>query len=202
VNGAAAFGHALRDHRYALRLTQAELAERAGLSERAISDLERGLKTPQRATVRLLIGALSLAPEVAAAFELIARAYASAPDVTKSVPVQHNIPGSRTSFVGREHDIARLRQMLDPRVSHVRSARIVTLTGSGGCGKTRLAVELAHCMLGDFPDGIRFVDFSSVADPVLLPTSLLTALEGGDPSDLAPLETLLRCTGAKTVAGT
>jgi predicted transcriptional regulator len=49
------FGKALRQHRVSLGLTQAQLAERAGLSQRAISDLERGLKHPQRATLRLLI---------------------------------------------------------------------------------------------------------------------------------------------------
>ena len=58
--GRAVFGEVLQRHRHAQHLTQAELAEKAGLSERAISDLERGLKHPQRATVRLLIEALGL----------------------------------------------------------------------------------------------------------------------------------------------
>ncbi len=57
MNGAAVFGEALRKQRIARRLTQAELAEKAELSERAISDLERGLKHPQRASVRLLYSA-------------------------------------------------------------------------------------------------------------------------------------------------
>ena len=73
MNSAAGFGEALRAHRYALRLTQAQLAERAGLSERAISDLERGLKTPQRATLSLLINALELSPDQVESFDLAVR---------------------------------------------------------------------------------------------------------------------------------
>ena len=59
MNSANAFAEALRQYRRARGLTQAELAENAHLSERAISDLERGLKLPQRGTVRLLAGALA-----------------------------------------------------------------------------------------------------------------------------------------------
>src|SRR5260370_38066152 len=70
---APSFGDALREHRLARRLTQAAVAEMAGLSDRAISDLERGLKHPQRATVRMLIDALSLPPDQSETFELAAR---------------------------------------------------------------------------------------------------------------------------------
>src|SRR5215471_14846303 len=73
MHGAAGFGDALRKHRHARGLTQLELAELAGLSERAVSDLERGLKHPQRATVRLLIEALELRPEEAERLELASR---------------------------------------------------------------------------------------------------------------------------------
>jgi transcriptional regulator with XRE-family HTH domain len=72
MNSVAAFGESLRQQRYVRRLTQAQLAQQAGLSERAISDLERGLKAPQRATVRLLIDALALEPVEAEAFDLAA----------------------------------------------------------------------------------------------------------------------------------
>ena len=65
---AASFAHALRQHRLARGLTQEELAERAGLSVRAVSDLERGVKrAPRPASVRLLAAALELAPAPAAA---------------------------------------------------------------------------------------------------------------------------------------
>ncbi len=84
MDGDAEFGEGLQRHRHAQRLTQAELAEKAGLSERAISDLERGLKLPQRATVRLLIRALGLPPAQAEELELAARTRGQAPE-----PIAH-----------------------------------------------------------------------------------------------------------------
>src|SRR5262245_14681128 len=114
-------------------MTQAELAERAGLSERAISDLERGLKAPQRATMRLLVDALGLESDAAAAFELAARSHPSPPDQVVTSSVQHNLPAALTSFVGRDGEIARLRRLLDPSTSTDLTAQLVTLTGAGGC---------------------------------------------------------------------
>jgi transcriptional regulator with XRE-family HTH domain len=74
MNSAATFGELLRQYRQGARLTQAELAERAGLSEREISDLERGLtKRPHRGTIHLLATALGLAPKEAEKFQLTVR---------------------------------------------------------------------------------------------------------------------------------
>ncbi len=95
MDGGAEFGEALQRHRHAQRLTQAELAEKAGLSERAISDLERGLKHPQRATVRLLIQALGLPPAQArGALELAARTRVAAPEPIATGMARHNLPAS------------------------------------------------------------------------------------------------------------
>ena len=186
-----AFGDLLRRHRHARRLTQAELAEQAGLSERAISDLERGLKVPQRATVHLLLEALDLAPDAVESFEVAARSRLQTLEQTADSTVRHNLPAALTSFVGREGEIVRLRQLLDPLAQHAQTVRLVTLTGAGGCGKTRLAVEVARSMLGSFPDGVWFADLSSVADPTLVATVALAAI-GGESSDHTPMETLLR----------
>src|SRR5215471_6341398 len=192
MDGAAAFGEALREHRYSRRLTQAQLAERAGLSERAISDLERELKAPQRATVRLLVEALQLTPEEAERFELAAGSHLPAPQRTALGAVKHNLPPTLTSFVGREAEIGRLQRLLDPSSDHTPAVRLLTLTGAGGCGKTRLAIELARCVMDDFPDGISFVDLSSIADGALVLTAVLTAVGGRESSDQTPLEAVLR----------
>src|SRR5262245_5357192 len=129
MDDVARFGQSLQHHRHVARLTQAELAERAGLSEREVSDLERGLrKNPQRATVRLLIAALALAPEQAEALELAAR---PRPPLTESAALseaRHNLPAERSSFVGRRDELARLERLLDPRLVHVSPRRLVTLT--------------------------------------------------------------------------
>jgi transcriptional regulator with XRE-family HTH domain len=146
------------------RLTQAELAEQAGLSEREVSDLERGLrKHPQRATVRLLIAALAIAPEQAEALELAARRSPSLPQPLAHSPARHNLPTERSSFVGRRDELATLQRLVDPRIVKASPTRLVTLTGAGGCGKTRLAIELARRLVNEFPDGVWFVDLSPIA---------------------------------------
>jgi transcriptional regulator with XRE-family HTH domain len=160
-DGGAAFGEALQRHRHAQRLTQAELAEAAGLSERAISDLERGLKRPQRAMVRLLIGALSLPSAQADELEIAARARGTAPESSAAGSAQHNLPASLTSFIGREQDLTEVAQRLT-------SARLLTLTGIGGCGKTRLALEIAPAAVPKYTDGVWLVELAPLADPLMV----------------------------------
>lgn len=76
----------------------------------------------------------------------------------RTLPVRHNLPRERTSFVGREADLAAVRRLLG-------SHRLVTLTGVGGCGKTRLAIRAASSVMELFPDGIFFADLTPVSDP-------------------------------------
>jgi transcriptional regulator with XRE-family HTH domain len=137
MSGAVAFGEALQRHRHARRLTQAELAERAGLSERAISDLERGLRrSPQRATVRLLVDALGLASHEAESFELAARLNLAHLEPHQKVDgtIQHNLPPALTSVVGREDELARLYRLLDSGADRVPEIRLVTSKPyCGGC---------------------------------------------------------------------
>jgi transcriptional regulator with XRE-family HTH domain len=138
------FADLLQHYRRAAGLTQEELAERAHLSVRGISSLERGVRR-LRGTVTLLIEALGLAGAERTAFEAAARgagspapaapadqsASAAAPD--HSAPaVPTNLPLALTSFVGREREIATVRHLLG-------ETRLLTLTGAGGCGKPRLA---------------------------------------------------------------
>jgi predicted ATPase/DNA-binding CsgD family transcriptional regulator len=75
------------------------------------------------------------------------------------------LPPTPTSFVGRETELAQTRSLLA-------ETRLLTLTGSGGCGKTRLAIELASRTAGDFPHGVHFVSLAAVRDPALVPVSV------------------------------
>jgi class 3 adenylate cyclase len=73
----------------------------------------------------------------------------------------NNLPASLTSFVGRQEELAEVKQLLS-------QSRLLTLTGPGGTGKTRLALQVASEVLSDFDDGVFFADLASVLDPALV----------------------------------
>jgi predicted ATPase/DNA-binding CsgD family transcriptional regulator/transcriptional regulator with XRE-family HTH domain len=166
------FGELLRRYRTAAGLTQEELAERAGLSIRGISDLERGARgLPRKDTLQLLLSALDLSPADHAALVAAARrSAASSPRRERAV--QHmSLPVPLTSLVGRETEIASVSTLLsDPVI------RLLTLTGPGGTGKTRLALAVAERVVPDFPDGMVFVELAPVRDPALVAGTVAQAL--------------------------
>ena len=178
----ADFALLLRRHRVAAGLTQEALAARAGLSARGISDLERGVRrVPQRETVRLLATGLGLGPAEHAAMVAAARR-PSAPARLASVP-----PGADpfagttalTPFVGRATERERLGALLGSP-----EATFLTVTGPGGVGKTRLAVEAARLAGDAFPGGRWFVDLTALRRPrEVLPAVAATVVPGfrGDP---------------------
>jgi len=169
---AGSFGVLLQRYRAAAGLSQEELADRAGLSRRGISDLERGVRrSPYPATVRRLAAALGLAePDrivlLGAARTSNGAAVASA---VGNADVLHNLPVQRTSFVGRAHETAAIRRQLA-------STRLLTLTGPGGSGKTRLAVQVAGKLVDSFADGVFFVPLAPIADPALIPATIAQAV--------------------------
>ncbi len=81
----------------------------------------------------------------------------------------NNLPLQLTSFIGREAEIAEIKQMLQ-------DSRLVTLTGSGGSGKTRLSLQLAADLLDHYRDGSWLVDLSPVTDPALVPSAAAAAM--------------------------
>ncbi|HEY4028165.1 MAG TPA: tetratricopeptide repeat protein [Candidatus Dormibacteraeota bacterium] len=92
-----------------------------------------------------------------------------------------NLPAQLTTFVGRERDLDSIRQLL-------RRARLVTITGPGGCGKTRLAVQAASEVLLQYPGGAWFIGLGSVSDPAAVPREVAAALGIEDREGSAPLE--------------
>jgi non-specific serine/threonine protein kinase len=181
------FGELLRRHRVAAGLTQETLAERAGLSVYGIQKLERGVTHAYRDTAERLVLALELALDEADRFRSAVepvRRRGSPPRVDRPAnPRGDNLPVALTSFVGRERELA----SIPPRL---RTARLLTLSGSGGSGKTRLAVEMARCVAKDYRDGVRLVELAQVTDPGLVPHALAAAVGVQQAAD-RPLERAL-----------
>src|SRR5262249_39741350 len=90
----------------------------------------------------------------------------------------HNLPRQLTSFIGREREMAKIQRLLA-------ATPLLTLTGAGGCGKTRLALQVAADLLDDYPDGIWFVKLAPLAARPLVPQAVATTLgrkeEAGKP---------------------
>jgi predicted ATPase/DNA-binding XRE family transcriptional regulator len=159
-----AFGDALRRYRQAARLSQDELALKTGLSTRAISDLERGInRSPRKATLLLLADQLGLSAEERRGLEEAAQ---PAP-----LPLPHTLPAPLTSFIGREAEIAAIRRLLGRA-----DGRLVTLTGPGGAGKTRLALEVAAALRSAFADGVWFVDLAPLTESALVVPTIARVL--------------------------
>ncbi|HEU5432304.1 MAG TPA: tetratricopeptide repeat protein, partial [Thermomicrobiales bacterium] len=161
-----AFGQLVKRLRIAADLTQEELAERAGVSARLISDLERGtIHRPRRDTVQMLADALALTDAARDSFVALARGPSAATTVPASAELawRRSLPVPPTPIVGRLKETAALTALLlRPET------RLLTLIGPGGVGKTRLALEVAARAAAAFPDGVWFVELAPVADAALV----------------------------------
>lgn len=178
----ASFGAILRRLRIAENLSQEALAERARVSAAAIGAYERGVRNaPHRGSVELLADALQLSGDVRREFEVAARrksrARRSRADDPSPSPASRGLPRELSSFVGREAEIAEISALLS-------SQRVVTITGAGGVGKTRVALQAASRQKR--ADGVWFVDLGSVRDPARVVAKILSVVPvpslGGDES--------------------
>ena len=105
------------------------------------------------------------------------------PAVSGARDAPGRLPRPRTSFVGRESELAQARHLLGHN-------RLLTLTGPGGCGKTRLSIALAARVMGAFPEGVRFVPLAAISDASLVPVSIAQGMGLQDSRDGPLLEHL------------
>jgi predicted ATPase/class 3 adenylate cyclase/DNA-binding CsgD family transcriptional regulator len=104
----------------------------------------------------------------------------------------HSLPAQLTMFVGRQTEMDEIRRI-------VADNRLVTLTGAGGVGKTRLAVEVAAQLLGDFPGGVRHVDLAPITDSLVVPVTVARTLGLADQPGRSTMDTLRRFVGDRKV---
>jgi len=167
---AGSFGTRLRALRESAGFTQEELATIAGLSVHAVSALERGeRRRPQVDTVRALSSALDLPADAREALLGSARPPTRYTAVDELTDV--SLPLALTSLVGRDADIAKLRSWLADS-----TARLITLVGPGGVGKTRLALELARAIADEGSAHVTFVPLAALRDPAYLAPAIAEAL--------------------------
>ena len=177
----------LRRHRAEAGLTQEELAERAGTSSRTVSDIERGLRGAiYRYTAARLAEALELSAEERSRFQAAARARRPAdlrpprqPGPGEGSFGRAMLPSPLTPLIAREKEISTALQTLRA------GARLLTLTGPGGIGKTRVALEVMARGQEDFEHGVFLASLAANPDPALVPAIVASVL--GAPAEREPL---------------
>jgi predicted ATPase/DNA-binding XRE family transcriptional regulator len=164
------FGALLRRLRQTANLSQEALAEAARISTSAVGAYERGINSaPHRDTVKMLAEALDLSGADLEEFEREARRKPRASAESKPSAVAfETFPPETSSFIGRDADVDTLEDML-------RRFRCITITGTGGIGKTRVALKVGR-RAGAYRDGCFFVDLDAIADPVLIGAKVAAAL--------------------------
>ena len=177
-------GRLLRRRRLALGLPIDELAARSRVSVRAIEYLERGItQTPRQSTLRQLAAGLELIGQDRRRF--IAGPYSDLAVYPDTPAPRHNLPHPLSSFIARDTEQRDLDRLLRGGVRR----RLVTLSGPGGIGKTRLALTVAAATLGQFPGGAYLLDLAPLesGDWLELTLANITGVRVDDPSYLSEM---------------
>lgn len=133
----------------------------------------------------IILKLLAKTPEdrFASAREVGAALASTAVQLQSLAESRNNLPIQLSSFVGRERELTQLKHLLT-------TSRLVTLVGPGGCGKTRLAIQIAEDSLSQYPDGIWLVELGGLSDAALIAQKAVSVLGLGEESERPPLDIL------------
>jgi len=181
------FGEWLSQHRRMLDLTQQELANQVGCARITLRRIESGTLKPSKELALILLEKLGAPQAEHEAWLRFARGLSGFPessaDSAVSKPIT-NLPTSLTSFIGREKEQAEIEKL-------VTKNRLVTLTGVGGIGKTRLSLQVASALLNDFPNGTWLVELAPRSDTALVPQLVITTLGLIEQTSRSPMKILI-----------
>ncbi|WP_433413069.1 helix-turn-helix domain-containing protein [Microtetraspora malaysiensis] len=194
----AGFAEVLRRHRRAARMTLEQLAEASGVSNRTLSDMERGRsKGPQHRTVTAVADALALEGDDRDQFLELAREGRLRDHWTRPNG-QCDLPRPVDDFTGRTVELTWTTELIRPQGAPG-AAGVGIITGSAGLGKTTLAVRAAHALRPDFPGGVLFLDLFGMSSHPMPTTEALALLlralgviEHEIPADVAGRASLYR----------
>ena len=197
------FGEVLRGHRRAARLTLEQLAEVSGVSARTVSDMERGRsKGPQRRTVIALADALALEEDARKQLVELARDGRLRDHWTRPAGLCE-LPRLVDDFTGRAAELVWMSELV--YAERAPGAGVVGLiTGSGGMGKTTLAIRAAHMLRPSFPGGVFFLDLFGMSPRPAAPATRCGCCSARSVSRMSRSRGMsrgaLRCTGPAVVA--
>lgn len=175
------FGEWVGERRKALDMAQRELALQAACAVATIKKIEGDERRPSRELAGLLASALRVPSALQATFiecarglrpvDALAGVDAGQQSSASQPAVLVNLPVQSTPFIGRQVELAQIRDYLADE-----NCRLLTLVGSGGAGKTRLALETARALRANFADDVLFVSLASITDAALIPGVIANAL--------------------------
>ena len=189
------FGTWLRQRRRMLDLNQQAFADQVGCARSTLRQIESDTLKPSKELALILLKKLDIPESEHPQWIAFARGLANIPTKhtdSSSSKSRTNLPAPMTTFIGRGKEKVEIINLINKH-------RLITLTGSGGVGKTRLSTEVGEQVLDDYPNGIWLAELASLSDPALLPQTVAKVFGLITQSHTPILEILVNFLRAKTI---